>query len=834
MCNLIDEISFIEENYFEKSFLVDVTLFSQDEFFKLRSLIDSDLMIYILIHTKLVNQICQKLKIQLIRLAKEKLIREYDEKLTKKIITHKILLNLTVESHKISMLIADINHHDVILEKLWMNKNEILLDMQNDVIVFSNQLKALISVFLMSVRASHSKWSRSLNSSISSALKVLQRLTSTASKKNFSMFSVRAASFHALIKWSKKNRIKIFVMSIKDIDRKIVYNTQCKLNVLDVAFINASAQNLEDIKVKLSLKYQNFLDVFDRAQVNKLSSHHSYDHKIKLTNDVTSSKCWAYWMSLYKLQKIKKYLNENLSKNFITSSKISYFSLVLFTLKINDDLRFCIDYQKLNVIIKRNRYFLLLIDEMIDKIIDCKHLTRLNIIFAFNKLCIHLDSENYTIFIIALEEYKSKILSFELTNNLISFQQYMNNVLWNFLNDFCQAYLDDILIYSKTQKKHKQHVKMILDHLQDADLQIDIQKCKFNVEETIFLEVIVSEQDLHMNFIKVKAIVNWVTSTNLNEIQDFVDFVNFYRCFIKNFSKLVKSFTQLTQKDTSFVWNKVCIEVFDNLKKQISSISVLHHFNVKRQAILKIDAFNYVKDDILSQYNDESVLHLIVFYSKSMISAECNYHIYDKKLLTIIWCFEHWRLELENTELSIQMFTDHQTLKIFMKNKQLTWRQANYLNILLKFNFQIIFRSDKINIKVDALTRMLMINSSKSAKDMNDCFQTILILNWINILLIEFEIESEYETNLYQRVHLVNQKNELCNEYQQAMNKDKLKLHDMKLKNCQIIDNILFKKSLLWVLKQMHMKLLWKIHDQWSILHSDIKWTIDLVQCFYY
>jgi len=537
---------------------------------------------------------------------------------------------------------------------------------------FFESIRSSHFCFLMSVRASYSKWSRSSNSSISSAFKVLQRLASTASKKNFSMFSVKTASFHALIKWSKKNRIEIFAMSIKDIDKEIIYNTQCELNVLNVAFINASAQNLEDIKVKLSLKYQNFLDVFDRVQVDKLSSHHSYDHKIEFTNDVTSSKCRAYWMSFYKLQKIKEYLNENLSKNFITSSKILYFSFILFALKINDDLRFCIDYWKLNVIIKRNRYSLSFIDEMIDKIVDCKHLTRLNIIFAFNKLHMHLDSENYTIFIIALEAYKSKILSFELTNNSVSFQQYMNDVLWDFLNDFCQAYLDDILIYNKTQKKHKQHVKIILNHLRDTDLQIDIQKCKFNVEETVFLEVIVSEQDLCMNSIKVKAIVNWATSTNLKEIQDFIDFVNFYWCFIKNFLKLVKLFTQLTWKDTSFVWNEVCIKVFDNLKKQISSTSVLHHFDVKRQAILKINAFNYVKDNILSQYDDESVLHSIVFYSKSMISAECNYHIYDKKLLTIIQCFEHWWFKLENTELFIQMFTDHQTLKIFMKNKQLT------------------------------------------------------------------------------------------------------------------------------------------------------------------
>ncbi len=132
-----------------------------------------------------------------------------------------------------------------------------------------------------------------------------------------------------------------------------------------------------------------------------------------------------------------------------------------------------------------------------------------------------------------------------------------------------------------------------------------------------------------------------------------------------------------------------------------------------------------------------------------------------------------------------------------MKNKQLTRQQANYLNILSKFNFQIIFQTGKINIKVNALTKMSMINSSESAKEIDDRFQTILISNQINILSIEFEIESEYETNLYQCIRLVNQKNELCNEYQQAMNKDELKLHDMKLKDCQIIDNVLFKKSLL-------------------------------------
>ncbi len=377
-------------------------------------------------------------------------------------------------------------------------------------------------------------------------------------------------------------------------------------------------------------------------------------------------------MSFVKLLKVKKYLNENLSKRFITFSQIFYFFSVLFALKANKDLQFCVNYWKLNVIFKRNKYSLSLIDEIIDKIVSCKHLTKLNIISTFNKLQMHFDSKNYITFITALKAYKYKMLSFKLINESIFFQQYMNDILWNFLNNFCQVYLNNILIYNKTRKKHKDHVKLVLSWLREAELQMNIQKCKFNVEETVFLEVIISELDLCMNLSKITVIVSWITSINLKEIQSFVRFVNFYRRFIKNFSKLVKSFTQLTRKNTSFVWNKICVQAFDNLKKQVSSVSVLCHFNLKRQAILKIDALNYVKDEILSQYDDEKILHSMTFYSKSIIFAEINYHIYDKKLLIIIWCFEHWRLELKCTELLIQIFINHQTLKIFMKNKQLS------------------------------------------------------------------------------------------------------------------------------------------------------------------
>jgi len=299
LCKL-DEI-LLKENYFEKSFLIDAHLISQKRSFSLRSLIDSDSVIYMIIHFNLVDKVCKKLKIQSISLTTEKLIRDYDEKISKKTITHKILLNLIIESHKkltVSMLIADINHHEVILSKLWINKNEILLNMQNNVIVFLNQLNTSISIFSISLNLKHSSWSRSTlffsitQTKISTMLKRLVSII--AQKESFSIQSINVALFKTLLNHSKKNKIEVFALFMMNINRKIAYNTQCNLNALNISSIDEMTQNLKDIKAKLLLKYHEFLNVFDRAQLNKLLSHRFYDHKIELTSDSMLFRCRAY------------------------------------------------------------------------------------------------------------------------------------------------------------------------------------------------------------------------------------------------------------------------------------------------------------------------------------------------------------------------------------------------------------------------------------------------------------------------------------------------------------------------------------------------------------
>jgi len=201
----------------------------------------------------------------------------------------------------------------------------------------------------------------------------------------------------------------------------------------------------------------------------------------------------------YKLQKIKEYLEENLKKKFIILSKASFASSILFVKKKDNSFRFCVNYRKLNALIKRDHYSILLIDEVLARIQGSKYLTQLDIIITFNKLRMSSESEDLTTFVTFFDIYKYKVMLFELINESAFFQHYINDMLFNCLHKFCQTYLNDILIYSKTLKKHRTHVKEVLDKLREADLQMNIDKCEFEIQKISFLKLLIFINDLRIN-----------------------------------------------------------------------------------------------------------------------------------------------------------------------------------------------------------------------------------------------------------------------------------------------------------------------------------------------
>jgi len=200
----------------------------------------------------------------------------------------------------------------------------------------------------------------------------------------------------------------------------------------------------------------------------------------------------------------------------------------------------------------------------------------------------------------------------------------------------------------------------------------------------LYLKLIIIIEEIKMNSSKINIIVNWLILINIKDVQSFLDFANFYRRFIYDYSRIAISLTCLIRKDVLFVWSQKCQIAFNILKKIFTFKIILRHYNSDHKIVIEINALNYVFKDILSQYDENKILHSVAYFSKKHNSVECNYEIYDKELMIIVYTFEKWWSELEDSIYSVEIITNHQNLKYFMSTKQLSYHQACWSEFLLR------------------------------------------------------------------------------------------------------------------------------------------------------
>ena len=512
----------------------------------------------------------------------------------------------------------------------------------------------------------------------------------------------------------KKNH-EVFAISMKDIEKVL------------------NLKKSTDPATVLSKEYHEFLDVFSRQLADTLSPHQPHDHHICL--ELRSQLIFKslYGMSRDELLVLKKYLDDNLTKEFIQASFFSAASSVLFVHKPEDGLWFCVDYRGLNAIMIKNCYLLPLIRETLNWMSKTQYFTKLDVVTAFNKLWMIKRDEWLTVFHTHYGLYKYLVMLFELFNAPASFQNYINDILQDYLDVFCTTYIDNILIYSDTLKEHRQHVQQILQKLQRAGLQLDIDKCEFHVQEVKYLELIIGVDGIKMDPVKVEAIQTWPTPINEQDVWDFLGFTNFYWWFIKRFSRLVWPLTQLTKKDTPFQWKSDCEAVFQQLKKTFTEALILQHFDWTHEVTVETDTSDTVVAGVLLQKNENSQLQPVTYFSSKMSLAEVNYDIYDKKLLAIIWVFKEWCSELEGSEEPVQVLCNHKNLEWFMTTKSLSWWQTHWSEFLSQFNFKIIYRPGCFNIWVNTLTHWSGDLPKKGEDDLWRSHQKQILLKFINI-----------------------------------------------------------------------------------------------------
>ena len=623
-------------------------------------------------------------------------------------ITHMVQLDFRLGDHveQLLGLVTNLGKFDVILGMPWLEQHD-------PDIGWAERVMTMNSNFCMSKCLLHSRPVTAVSCSRPKEQKPIQQREQ----------NIAEISAYAFIKMAEREENDVIAMWPKDFESLEQGDEPHARITADVAAISIEDYDkffhklrkehpsIETLKGMIPKDYHDWVDVWNPVEANKLPPHRQMDHIIELKDGAKPPAKRAYGMSRDQAQVVKEYVRDMLGKGYIRPSSSPYAAPVLIVKKPDGGLRVCIDYRALNALTIKNRNAPPLIRDTLAKLCMAKIYSKFDIIAAFNEIRMRKGHEEKTAFLTRYGLFEYTVMPFGLCNAPGTFQAFINHILREYLDVFCTAYLDDILVYSTGIAEHKHHVKQVLQRLREAGLFLDIYKCEFNVTTVKYLGIIITTEGLEMDPSKVKAIKEWKQPRCLKDVQAFLGFANFYRRFIKGYSQLAAPLSNLTKMDAKgfiYPWTPNGPEdtAFIKLKEAFLKASTLAHFDPELETWVETDASDYVVAAILSQKDIHGVLRPVAYLSKKMTPQECNYEIYNKELLAIVRAFEEWRPELAGTPVEdpISILTDHRNLEYFMTTKQLNRRQARWSEFLSEFNFRIIYRPGKQGTKPDSLS----------------------------------------------------------------------------------------------------------------------------------
>jgi len=230
---------------------------------------------------------------------------------------------------------------------------------------------------------------------------------------------------------------------------------------------------------------------------------------------------------------------------------------------------------------------------------------------------------------------------FGLINSSATFQTIMNYLFRDLINQRDTAtFINDILVVTDTKEEHDELVEEVLKRLEENDLFVKPEKCKWKVREVEFLGVVIGPRGVEMQKEKVERVLNWPAPRNVKEVQKFLGFANYYRRFIKNFARIVAPLHILVRKEQKWKWEKEQEKAFERLKVVFTIEPILAIPDIDREMRAEADALDYATGGVLSTKYEDRKWRPVAFISKSLNAIEQNYKIHDKEILIVIRCLE--------------------------------------------------------------------------------------------------------------------------------------------------------------------------------------------------
>ncbi|WVZ97857.1 hypothetical protein U9M48_043366, partial [Paspalum notatum var. saurae] len=391
-----------------------------------------------------------------------------------------------------------------------------------------------------------------------------------------------------------------------------------------------------------------------------------------------------YRMAPNVLKELKVQLQEQLDKGFICLSSSHGGCPSLFVEKDKGGKRLCVDYRPLNEVTVKNKYPLPHIDILFDQLAGAKVFSKIDLRSGYYQIKIREEDIPKTAFSTRYGLYEYLFMSFGLTNAPAFFMYMMNSVFMNELDMFVVVFIDDILVYSKSEMEHEEHLRTVLNRLRGHKLYAKFSKCAFWLKEVSFLSHILSKRGVAVDPSKVEDVLNWKQPKTVTEIRSFLGLAGYYRRFIKDFSKTAKPMTLLTKKNAKYT-----------LKKLLTSAPVLAQPYVTKPFDVYCDASGNGFGCVLMQEG-----RVIAYASRQLRKHEVNYPTHDLELAAVVHALKIWRHYLLGNTCHI--YTDHKSLKYIFTQPELNMRQRRWLELIKDYDLEVHYHPGKANVVADA------------------------------------------------------------------------------------------------------------------------------------
>ncbi|SLM37413.1 retrotransposon nucleocapsid protein [Lasallia pustulata] len=429
-------------------------------------------------------------------------------------------------------------------------------------------------------------------------------------------------------------------------------------------------------------EYHDFADIFQAADKQSLPERGPHNHAIDLEPEQQPPFGKLYSMSPAELDVLKVYLNNAVKAGIICKLISPAASPVMFVPKSDGSLRLVIDYRGLNDITIKNRYPLPLISDMLDRLQGAKKFTKLDCKDAYNRVRIKGGDEWKTAFRTRFRLFEYLAMPFGLTNTPATFQAFIDKALGEFLDITWVMYLDNILIFSKNESDHEDHVQQVLAALQRYDLHLKISKCSFNTTEVNFLDFRINTEGIFMDPERIRAVEEWLPPQD-NYSRIAAPLLNLLKTG-KNKKEIgvkVRQTTVVPVVPAPFPLSETALEAFKTLKEAFTSAPLLQYFDENKPMRVETDASAFaIGRTLTQQFEIDGHLHWlpVAYYSKKLLDMETQYGTGEQELLAIVEAMHHWRHYCQGARHPIVVLTDYANLVWFMTTPNLTRRQLKW------------------------------------------------------------------------------------------------------------------------------------------------------------